>query len=264
MVYADLHVHTTTSDGVLTLETLPDAARDAGVSAVAVTDHDRINDALDAPVVERDGITIVNGLELRVDPGDGQDRVDLLGYGLDPTPALREEIDRLQTDRRQRGAAIRDRLEAHLDVTLDVTISPGLGRPHLAQAVVDHPDTEYTDQDAVFAALIGEDGPCYVPRAVTSFTEGRGLLAEACAVVALAHPFRYRDPAAALALTSDLDAVERYYPYEHPVADDRLDEAVAAHDLLVVGGSDAHDTVLGRAGLAEGEYRELRRHLPRP
>ncbi|MFB6104006.1 MAG: PHP domain-containing protein [Halobacteriaceae archaeon] len=264
MVYADLHVHTTTSDGVLTLETLPAAADDAGVSVVAVTDHDRINDDLGAPVVERDGLTIINGIELRVDPGDAQDRVDLLGYGLEPTPALRDEIDRLQADRRERGAAIQRHLEARLDVTLDVDIRSGIGRPHLAKAVVDHPDTQYTDPDDVFASLIGEDGPCFVPRDVTSFQTGTSLLADACAIVALAHPFRYDDPATALELATDLDAVEGPYPYDHRVEDPLLDAAIADHDLLVTGGSDAHDTVLGRAGLSEREYRELRPHLSKP
>lgn len=264
MVFADLHIHTTTSDGTLTIETLPEAAREAGVEAIAVTDHDRLNPSLSDPITEIDGVTIITGIELRVDPGPDQDRIDLLGYAVDPTPALSDEIERLQTDRVERGAAIRDRLETHLGVTLDISIQPGIGRPHLAQAVVDHPDTDYTTEGAVFADLIGEDGPCFVPRAVTSYRRGRELLTDACAVVSLAHPYRYADPATALELTADLDAVERYYPYDSPVDQSLVESAIDEYDLLVTGGSDAHDTQLGRAGLSEAAYREFRQALPGP
>lgn len=264
MVYADLHVHTTTSDGTLSPEEVPVAARNAGVSVVAVTDHDRLAPAFDAPIVDRDPITIIRGIELRVDPGDDQERIDLLGYAVDPTPALTDELDRLQRDRMERGAAIRDHLEAHLGVDLEVAIQPGVGRPHLAAAVVDHPHTEYTDENAVFADLIGEDGPCYVPRAVTAFEEGVTLLEESCAVVGLAHPLRYEDPETALAHTRNLDAVERYYPYEGSVDHELVDAAIKDHDLLLTGGSDAHDTELGRAGLTRDQYTDLRHAFPRP
>lgn len=264
MVFADLHLHTTASDGTLTLASLPDAAREADVSVVAVTDHDRLNPDVIPPITVCDDITVITGIELRVDPGPDQDRVDLLGYGVEPTTALTDEIDRLQTDRVERGAAIRDRLETHLGVDLDVAIEPGIGRPHLAAAVVDHPDTDYTSEDAVFEDLIGEDCPCFVPRDVTSFSRGRDLLNDACAVVSLAHPYRYEDPVTALELTADLDAVERHYPYDFPVDDALVETAIDDNDLLVTGGSDAHDTQLGRAGLSKSEYRELRQALPRP
>ena len=62
-VVADLHVHTTNSDGELTIPEIPTAAREAGVECVAVTDHDRYHPDLDAPVVELDGVTVVNGPE---------------------------------------------------------------------------------------------------------------------------------------------------------------------------------------------------------
>ncbi|OYR81429.1 histidinol-phosphatase, partial [Halorubrum distributum] len=58
-IVADLHAHTTVSDGTLTLSEVPAAAREAGVDWVAVTDHDRIHPGLDAPVVERDGVRVV-------------------------------------------------------------------------------------------------------------------------------------------------------------------------------------------------------------
>ena len=253
MPYADLHAHTTNSDGTLELDEVPAAARDAGVAVVAVTDHDRTHPGLDAPVVERDGVTLVHGIELRVDAGF--ERVDLLGYGVTETDALAALVDRVQTDRAERGQAIIDGVEDHLGVELGIEGRPGLGRPNVARAVADHPDTDYSVQ-GVFDDLIGNDGPCYVARDVPDFEQGRDVLAGASAVVGLAHPFRYDDPERALALTETLDAVERDYPYGDDVDADlaAVDAVAREHDLLVTAGTDAHGRDLGVRGLDETDY----------
>jgi len=258
---ADLHVHTDNSDGVLSFDAIPAVARDAGLEAIAVTDHDRPHQNIDAPVVETGGIRVIHGIELRVESAAG--RVDLLGYGLDPTPALREEVRRLQRDRVTRGARMIDRVEEHLDVDLDLTPFEGIGRPHVARAVAGHPGTEH-DFAGTFEHLIGEDGPCYVERTVPGFERGRSLLAEACSVVGLAHPLRYDDPAAALELTGELDAVERWYPYDRSVDCDLVTAAIEVHGLIATGGSDAHGETLGAAGVDAESYRDVRAQLPPP
>ena len=244
MVVADLHVHTTRSDGSLALEDLPAAASRAGVDAVAVTDHDRLQPALSGPVTTREGITVVHGIELRVDAGD--QRLDLLGYGVDPTEALETACDRIQRNRRERGRRIIDCVEDRLGVSLPVEPRAGLGRPHVARAIAEV--SEYTFQGA-FDELIGDDCPCYVPREIPSFERGRELLADACGLVGLAHPLRYEDPEAALARCGALDAVERWYPYDRAVDTDPVDDAIDRYDLLPTGGSDAHGDRLGVAGL---------------
>lgn len=259
MVVADLHVHTTNSDGTMTLDEVAPAARAAGVDVVAVTDHDRLNPVLDAPVTERDGVTLVHGIELRVESPAG--RVDLLGYGVRETDALTDLVDHLQRDRVERGRAIVDRVEDRLGIDLDVTVEPGFGRPDVARTVADRTDYEY---GGVFADLIGEGQPCYVSRDIPSFERGRTVLAAACALVGLAHPFRYPDPEAALALTADLDAVERHYPYDQAVDTAPVERAIERHGLLATGGSDAHENQLGLAGLDEAEWTAVQRRLPHP
>lgn len=253
MVVADLHVHTQTSDGTLTVDAVPAAARRAGVDVVALTDHDRLTPDLGAPVTDRDGVTIVHGIELRVAATDR--RVDLLGYGVEPTPELETLLAEIQADRRDRGRAIIESVEDRLGVDLGLEPHDGLGRPHIARAI-DASAADY-DYQAAFDHLIGNGCPCYVSREIPSFERGRRVLAEACSLVGLAHPFRYDDPAAALALTADLDAVERYYPYDRAVDPAPIERAMADHDLLATGGSDAHDDTLGRAGLDEADCREF-------
>ncbi len=264
-VFADLHVHTTNSDGEMSLSEVPEAARDAGVSVVAITDHDRLHPELPTPVTAFEGVTVVHGIELRVEPRNADyeseydgERVDLLGYGATPTPDLVDELDRIQQDRKDRGRAIIENVEDHLGVDLGLEAREGLGRPHVARAVVDHPETAYDEIGDVFDDLIADGGPCFVAREVTSFERGVDLLSDACGLVGLAHPYRYDDSEAALELTRHLDAVERYYPYDREVDPRPVERAIAEHDLVPTGGSDAHDDVLGLAGLSRPEYRHFR------
>jgi predicted metal-dependent phosphoesterase TrpH len=259
-IVADLHAHTTVSDGTMTADELAATAADAGLDWIAVTDHDRVHPDLGAPVVEREGVRVVRGIELRVDAGF--ERLDLLVYAVERTPALGDEIERLQADRRRRGAAILDAAEERLGVDLGVEPRRGLGRPHIARAI-DESAAPYDYADA-FDELIGNDGPCYVARDVTALDRGVELLRDACALVGLAHPFRYDDVDAALDVARELDAVERFYPYGRPVDDARVERVAAEHDLLLTGGSDAHERALAEAGLTAEAFEPVRDRLPDP
>lgn len=255
--YADLHVHTTRSDGSLEPAAVPDAARVAGLSVVAITDHDTVA-PFSGTRTDRTGghpIIVVSGIELRVETESGA-RIDLLGYGVDHTDALLAALERIQANRQERGQAMVDRVEAHLGIDLDVEPGRGFGRPHLARAIDANPATDFEYGDA-FDDLIGDGGPCYVPREIPSVDRGRRLLAEACDLVALAHPLRYPDPADALALAGDVDAIERAYPYDGPVDLSPVDRAIEAYGLAVTGGSDAHDGHLGAAGLNRADWESL-------
>ena len=258
-VYADLHVHTTNSDGELDLDEIPAIATEAGIAAVAVTDHDRIHPELDAPLLRVDGIDVIHGIELRVEVGSVSERIDLLGYGVTESPALCAELDRLQANRKARGARIIELVERDLDIALDVGVHEGIGRPHIARAIDTHSGTDLSYQDA-FDELIGDNGPCHVPREVPSFEKGVSLLSEACNVVSLAHPYRYSDPDAVLELATRLDAVESRYPYSASNTARRSNRdirTVERHNLLITGGSDAHKKNLGQTGLAKSEYEQL-------
>ncbi|WP_338726695.1 PHP domain-containing protein [Haladaptatus sp. DJG-WS-42] len=258
MPVADLHVHTTASDGTMALDDVPRAATLAELDVVAITDHDLIHPGLSAPVTRREDITFIRGIELRVDAGSFD--IDLLGYAVEPTDALVSTLETIQQNRLERAKEIVAAVEARLGVSLDIAYTSGVGRPHIARAI-EASDAPYAYQDA-FDDLIGDDGPCFVRRAaIPSFEAGARLLKDACAVVSLAHPFRYPHPEKALTLAASLDAVEAYYPYDRPVDDALLWEAVEAHDLLVTGGSDAHIDVLGKETVSGAELDRLCQRL---
>lgn len=249
---ADLHVHTTVSDGSLRLEEIPPIAADLGLEAVAITDHDRVHPGFTGPAMVVDGVTLIRGIELKVEPPDGE-RIDLLGYALRETDAVLELVDHLQENRLERGRAIIENLEDRLGITLDLPVTEGIGRPHIARAVAGHPATDLGYR-GVFDTLIGDDGPCFVARDVPSLAQGVVTLREACPVVAVAHPLRYDDVGTALDIACEVGAVERWYPYGRPVDLSPVDAVIRDADLVITGGSDAHDDQLGVAGVPAEEF----------
>ncbi len=256
-VVADLHIHTTRSDGAVDPAALPGIAKQRRLNAVAITDHDRLPPS-SVPIRSIDGVTLISGIELRVDAGTAG-RLDLLCYSISPTNALERLTKRLQEDRIDRANAMVERLESELDVSLAIGYNPGVGRPHIAAAVA--AVTELSPQE-VFDHYIGSEGPCFVPREVPSFETGVRLLREAGGLVILAHPLRYRDSVGALDLVDRLDGVEMHYPYQEPIDTSPL-ESLPTHDRLVVtGGSDAHTLEdIGSCGLDEAAYKAFASHL---
>jgi predicted metal-dependent phosphoesterase TrpH len=102
---------------------------------------------------------------------------------------------------------------------------------------------------------------------VTPLDDGLDLLDDACALVGLAHPFRYERVDEALDVARDRDAIgaiERFYPYGRAVDDARIDRVAAAADLLRTGGTDAHERTLGVAGLTRSAFEPVRERLPEP
>ncbi|MFB6310573.1 MAG: PHP domain-containing protein [Salinirussus sp.] len=257
MVAADLHIHTTNSDGTLDLDGVLERARAADLMAVAVTDHDRLHPALQSPITEMNGLVVVHGIELRVEAG--QQRLDLLGYGVRRTAPLTDELERLQADRIERGRAMVTAVENCIGIDLELDIGPGFGRPDVARAVA--AKTDYNVQ-GVFDELIGEGCPAYVARNVPEFARGAALLQEACKFVSLAHPLRANEPSAALERAGSLDAVELYYPYDEAPDLDLVHQAIDEYDLLVTGGSDAHDgSSVGTVGLDASEWSQVQASL---
>jgi predicted metal-dependent phosphoesterase TrpH len=140
----DLHTHSTASDGTLAPEQLVLAAARAGLTTVALTDHDTTAGWAPAVRALPDGLTLVPGAELScrwhgIEPSIG---LHLLAYLFDPEhPRLAAELRLVRESREQRAAHMIDLLRADgLDVTWDevraLAAGGTVGRPHLAQALM--------------------------------------------------------------------------------------------------------------------------------
>jgi 3',5'-nucleoside bisphosphate phosphatase len=144
MAGADLHTHSTASDGTLTPAELVAAAADAGLDAVALTDHDTTAGWAPAAAARPAGLSLVRGAELscRWYGAEPAIPLHLLAYLFDPSSAeLAAEMTRIRAAREVRGERIVDLLRADgVDVTWEevrgYAAGGAVGRPHVAQALI--------------------------------------------------------------------------------------------------------------------------------
>ncbi|MDQ2727111.1 MAG: PHP domain-containing protein [Actinomycetota bacterium] len=270
----DLHTHSTVSDGSDPPARVVDLAADAGLTAVALTDHDRLDGLADAARrgAER-GIEVVPGCELSCEhPGTMHVLVYFVNAGDGP---LQDELDWLQRARDDRNGLLAERLA---DMGLPVSLEEmeresggtGTGRPHAA-AILVRKGVVASVQEA-FDRYLAKGQPAYVSKSRLSPEDALRLARASRGVTVLAHPLSLGlDPASLERQIGELAGlglagVECIYGRYSP--DDRsgLADLAARHGLAVTGGSDFHGTYkpdlsvgIGRGDLAVGD--ELLDHL---
>ncbi|MDM7489821.1 PHP domain-containing protein [Rhodococcus sp. CSLK01-03] len=259
----DLHAHSLASDGTDSPAGLVRAAAEAGLDAVALTDHDTTAGWDAAAAALPAGLRLIRGMEMSC-TGRGEDgrpvAVHLLAYLFDPrNEAFAVERERL---RGERVARIRTMAERMADDGLPVdperivtAAGPVAGRPHLARALVEAgivPSIE-----AAFADLLSSRGRYYVTKADTPLSEAVRMVADAGGVTVVAHA-RARSRGRLLALDHieelaelGLGGLEADHP-DHDPADAQLMRDLAAKlDLFVTGSSDYHG---GNKAVPLGRY----------
>ena len=189
----DLHTHSVASDGTQSPAELVRAAADAGLDALALTDHDTAAGWDEAAAAAGEaGLVLVRGLEIST--RHGSRGVHLLAYLPDPTyPPLDAELRRILEGRGSRVPAMVERLRSlDVDITLEhVRAAAGrataTGRPHVADALVTL--GVVADRDEAFARFLGDGRPAYADRYAAPLTDTIDLVAAAGGVSVLAHPW---------------------------------------------------------------------------
>jgi 3',5'-nucleoside bisphosphate phosphatase len=258
---ADLHVHSSASDGTdPPAEVMRRAAR-AGLDVVALTDHDTVAghaEARQALAALPTPLTLLPGMELscHLDEGPrGQHSLHLLAYLFDPGhPELAAELGRIRDDRVLRAQAMVRRLaELGVDIGWDqVAAIAGpavVGRPHIARAMAAS-GAIATPREAFTRDWIADGGRAYVDRYALDPVHAIDLVRAAGGVSALAHPRAGRDwivseEEIGRLAAAGLAGVEVFHP-DHPDAE-RAGLLALAHDLGLVatGGSDDHGSLTG-------------------
>jgi 3',5'-nucleoside bisphosphate phosphatase len=245
---ADLHTHSRASDGRTEPGENAALARAAGLSALALTDHDTFAGwEACAEACARWGLRFVPGVELSAEL-DGLS-VHVLGYWVDPTDeALAAECDRLRTERDRRAEAMVGKLRAlGVDVTLErvreLAGGAPVGRPHIAGAMVEA--GAVPDLEAAFDGWIEDSGPAYEPKRALSPVDAVRLLRGAGGVAVLAHPGASGRTGLSLDLVDSMVAaglagIECDTPAHDPDVADRWRTAALDRHLVGTGSSDFH------------------------
>lgn len=246
----DMHTHSDYSDGTTSPADVVSAAARAGLSGVAITDHDTTagwEPAEEAAAAH--GIALIRGMELSTVSSDGIS-VHVLSYLHDPTNLdLLAEIAKSRNARYKRAKRMAELLSEDFPITWELvkqqtTEEATIGRPHLADALVQV--GAVPNRSAAFDSILRGGSKYYVPHYAPDPVLGVELIRAAGGVPIFAHPkAKVRGRVVQQQLFHDmLDAglagVEVYHRDNSGSGKQWLLEFAAAHDLLVTGSSDYH------------------------
>lgn len=244
---ADLHCHTNCSDGSSTPEELAAYAKQAGLDAVAITDHDTLQGIPRAVAAgERLGITVVPGVEFSAMDLRRGVKVHLLCY-LPSRPGVLDALSKKILPSRDR--AFRESLRkvarmypiSERQALYYARDSASLYQVHIMRTLL---EMGYTDQiyGELYDRLLGDGGVCKVPHAYLDMWETAERIKSAGGVCVMAHPSVYGsiDTMRELAAAGALDGIECSYPRARAEDAAAVAETVARYGLLSTGGTDFH------------------------
>lgn len=241
---ADLHVHTTFSDGQYTPEIVVQKALEKGLSAIAITDHDCVDGVGPAIKAARGtGLEIVPGIE--ISSGAKDTDIHILGYFIDhKCPLLLKKLSGMRERRVARMAEMLRRLEEK-GIKIDekkvfAAVSEGtVGRLHLARVMVDEGITVTTRE--AFDKYIGDGRPFHVKHERLEYDAAIHIIRKAGGVPVLAHPGNMgNDENIPMYKKAGLMGIEVYHT-EHRSSTVKKYRVIAEENgLIMTGGSDCH------------------------
>ena len=249
---ADLHIHSTASDGLFTPARLFELGREAGLQYMALTDHDTL-DGLAAWPCEKGGPQLIPGVEISCHLD--QD-IHLLAYGVrEEMTGLTDFLARMRKDRIARFGAMVEKLQAlGLSIALDrfdLSCCASIGRAHLARALFESGQVKSVQE--AFNRYLSHGCPAYVPRPRLSPRDAILMIRGEGAVPVLAHPGLYSfGQNHFFSLLSEwkeagLMGLEVYHSANRPPQP--YEQMARSLDLMITGGSDFHGLYDGHSPL---------------
>lgn len=244
MDIADLHIHTTASDGLLTPTEVVEWAIIKKVRAIGITDHDNVNGINEAICASLHlNIEIVPGIELNSQYLD--EEIHILGYFIDyKSKKLEEKLGFIRDSRYSRMIKIISKLNL-MGIKIDFenlkinSNSTSIGRPHIARVLVEKGYA--SNMKAAFDKYLGRNRPAYVERYRLSVGEGIELIESIGGVPVIAHPGliakkKYIDEI----LDLGIKGIEVYHTKHDANITSELLKTAKEKKLLITGGSDCH------------------------
>jgi len=240
----DLHIHTVYSDGTYTPGEVVKKAKEIGLVAISITDHDSVEGVEEALQAGREfGVEVVPGVEMSSDVD--HDEVHILGYYLDfKKKEFLSKLDYFQKIRIERNERLFRRLEelgmpVSSEEVLKLAPKGVVSRLHIARCMV---EKKYVSSiDEAFEEWLNPGKPAYVERERISPFEVINLILEAEGVPVFAHPFlSRRDDLIPKMIDAGLMGIEVYHSTHDEKTVKHYMEIAKRYDLLITGGSDCH------------------------
>lgn len=245
----DLHVHSDCSDGTCSPEELVELAKQKGLSAFALTDHDTTEGVARARhAAEGTEVCVIPGIEFSTSY-EKRD-VHVLGLGIDPEDEyFQENLDRFRNSRDRRNEEMIRKMQEHgISITQEEVekLFPDavITRAHFARFLVEKKFVGSTNE--AFDRYLGDRACCFVPgEKVTPFQAVR-LIKENGGYAVLAHPLIYGFSKGKLEeLVREMkkagaDGIEAIYSQNRWNDEGEIRALAKRHGLKITGGSDFH------------------------
>lgn len=268
---ADLHMHTTHSDGVYSTSELVRKANEAGLTTISITDHDNVAAVDEAIEVGKGyGIDVIPGVELSA--GVGEQEVHILAYFFDhKNKHLLDYLAFFRIERMKRAERIVEKLNGlnvplSLDAVLERAGTGSVGRPHIATALFEEGLTDSYHE--AFYKYIGNGKPAYEKKYQVSPQAAIELIASAGGLSFVAHPGSSIDEEVLLEFINEgVDGIEVVHPSHSPERVMHYSGIVSEYFLLASGGSDFHggrkndQEIFGKYYISLDHVQEMRRRL---
>ena len=242
--FADLHLHSTASDGSLGPAEVVTLAHRAGLAAIALTDHDSLGGVTAGQRAgEAIGVTVLSGCEFSVGVEWGE--AHLLGYLLPlDDPRLNAFLTSMQAARAERGRAMVHAIQ-RCGIALEfagvesIAAGAALGRPHVARALMAAGVVKTFDE--AFDRFLGRGRPAFVAKPLPPVAEVTAMVRSAGGVTSMAH---LKDRGTKRVLTvfreQGVDGIEVHHPGHTAPVRHQLDRLAVELGMLRTGGSDSH------------------------
>ncbi|MBK8945868.1 MAG: PHP domain-containing protein [Ignavibacteriae bacterium] len=240
---ADLHTHTTYSDGALSPQELLDLAHKKQISVVGITDHDSVNGIEEAIKYGRKiGIEVVPGVEISTDIEGAE--IHILGYFIDyKDKELNKVLKFFRDERFERAKRIIKKLnkinvEITIDDVLEFSKNSPICRPHIAKALLKKGITKNFLQ--AFQKYIGDDGPAFERKIHVSPQSAFKIINDAGGLSFIAHPGKMKESILNKLIKLGIDGIEVVHSSHKKFQQKFYADIVNEYCLLASGGSDFH------------------------
>lgn len=242
--FADLHLHTYYSDGILSPEALLRKAADHKLSAIAITDHDSVEGCRIAmPLAKGYKIDLISGVEFSCYFDNRE--IHILGYAFDiDNKQIQYHLAEFRKARLKRAEIIHEKLDKigvkfPFELILTKAGEAPITRPHIAAVLLDRGFIE--NQREAFSKYIGDGCPAYEQKANFHPDKAINLINHAGGVAVLAHPGNMVEQQVLYKLIkAGLDGIEVVHPCHNHELQKMYTSLASQYWLLATGGSDYH------------------------
>ncbi|MGD9678544.1 MAG: PHP domain-containing protein [Vulcanibacillus sp.] len=243
---ADLHTHSNFSDGVNDPSENVRIAKEIGLKALGITDHDSVLGVVEAiETGEKIGMEIVPGIELST-LHSGQE-IHILGYFINYKDKIfLDKLNELQKKRKIRNEMMIAKLnELGIDISMSDVVAKirrsetNIGRPHIGEVLIDKGVVKTMNQ--AFKIYLGRHGKAYVNAIRITPEQGIDIIKDAGGVPVIAHPGIYGNDKLVVSLVEyGLEGIEVYHPDHNKNDKCKYQKLANTYKVLATGGSDFH------------------------